>query len=448
MRTIAVIAGCVTANFALAASTLDDFARGVRIEAESGQPLIVVNLPDEVYQVATSPSLADVAVFNADGSAIPHAICAAAHSQPEQIAEQTLPIFESKPSTTNQASTSVEVQTNAGTRVNVDEQNASATSDTRFLIDARQADAPIRAITFEWSSSDHASEVKVSIESSSDLDAWRVVVPSTTLLRASGSQQQLRRDRVRLPQARYDYLRVRRVDGGPSLQLDSVSAETVTVQSDIEPLWIVAQPVHTTDPADLEFDSGRVAPISFVRLRVPLDNYSVETDIATRSSAKSAWIPRWSGESYVVTTTSDRRESDPVRLAGVTDRYWRVHIARGSATNLSLELGYWPNRLEFVAQGAAPYTVAFGSRRAEHTELVPCGSLLANMSAQERAKLTAEGAPGASVVLGGDDALQPLPRKTPTRLIVLWGSLITGVGILIAMALSLIKRLRNPPPSA
>ncbi|HEU4654177.1 MAG TPA: DUF3999 family protein, partial [Steroidobacteraceae bacterium] len=155
----------------------------------------------------------------------------------------------------------------------------------------------------------------------------------------------------------------------------------------------------------------------------------------------------WSGESYVVTTANERRESDPARLAGVTDRYWRVHIAHGSATNLSLELGYWPNRVEFVAQGGAPYTIAFGSRRAEHTELVPCGSLLANMSAHERAKLSGERAPGASVVLGGDDALQPLPRKTPTRLMVLWGSLVVGVGVLIAMALSLLKRLRNPPPT-
>jgi hypothetical protein len=66
------------------------------------------------------------------------------------------------------------------------------------------------------------------------------------------------------------------------------------------------------------------------------------------------------------------------------------------------------------------------------------------LSDRERAKLTQQATPGSFEVLGGDAALQPAPRKTPTRLIVLWGSLVVGVGILIAMALSLLKRLRNP----
>ena len=448
MRVVAFALIGACASSAFAASSPHDFARGFQVSADSNQPLIEVALPDEVYEVATTPSLNDVAVFNADGSEIPHAICPAPEVEPEQIAQQSLPIFESNTSETERVGTNVDVQTTSGTRVNVGEQNAKANAETRFLIDARGSQAPIRAITFDWSSSDHASEVRVSIESSSDLDEWHVIIPRTTLIRANGSQNQLRRDRVELPATRYDYLRVRRVDGGPSLQLQSVIAEVVTIPAAIEPIWIVAQPQRSTSDSDLLFDFDRVAPIRFVRLRVPLDNYSLAAEIATRADEKKPWTTRWKGEAYVVTAGNERRESDPARVDNVTDRHWRVRLTRGAAPNVSLELGYRPSRVEFVTQGAGPYTVAFGSRRAEQLATVACGSLLANMPAAERTKLIAAGTATASSELGGEAVLQPAPRKTPTRLIVLWGSLVVGVAILVGMALSLVKKLRHDPPHA
>jgi hypothetical protein len=46
--------------------------------------------------------------------------------------------------------------------------------------------------------------------------------------------------------------------------------------------------------------------------------------------------------------------------------------------------------------------------------------------------------------LGGEDALQPLPKQTPARLVVLWTVLVVGVGVLVAMALVLLKRVRGP----
>lgn len=446
MRVIAFVMLASVATSALADANLNDFARGFLVSAESGQPLVRVMLPDEVYQTSTTPTLNDVAVFNAEGTEIQHAICPSPEVQPEQIEERSLAIFESNTSGAERDGTNVEVQTSAGTRVNIDEQHSGSNPETRFLIDARSVDAPIRAITFDWSSTDHASEVRVSIESSADLDSWHTVVPSTTLLRVSGAQSELRRDRVQLPATRYEYLRVRRVDGGPLLQLTSVTADVVIAPTAIEPIWIVAEPQRSTSGSDLLFDSGRVAPISFVRLRMPLDNYSVAVQLATRANEDGQWIPRWSGESYVVTSGSERRESDPARVGAIADRYWRVHVTRGTAANLSLELGYLPSRVEFVTQGAGPYTVAFGSRRAEHAPAVPCGSLLGNIPVADREKLVAEGMAGVVKDLGGETALQPLPRKTPTRLVVLWGSLLAGVAVLVGMAASLIKRLRSDPP--
>ena len=45
-------------------------------------------------------------------------------------------------------------------------------------------------------------------------------------------------------------------------------------------------------------------------------------------------------------------------------------------------------------------------------------------------------------VLGGDAAYKAPPKRTPVRLVILWGVLVAGVALLIAMAVSLLKRVR------
>ena len=54
-----------------------------------------------------------------------------------------------------------------------------------------------------------------------------------------------------------------------------------------------------------------------------------------------------------------------------------------------------------------------------------------------------EAYPGELKTLGGEAALNPLQRKTPTRVVVLWSVLVVGVGLLVAMAVSLLKRVRT-----
>ncbi len=54
------------------------------------------------------------------------------------------------------------------------------------------------------------------------------------------------------------------------------------------------------------------------------------------------------------------------------------------------------------------------------------------------------GYPGQILQLGGDEALKPVPKKTPLRVVVLWGVLVVGVALLVGMALSLLKRVRKP----
>jgi Protein of unknown function (DUF3999) len=247
-----------------------------------------------------------------------------------------------------------------------------------------------------------------------------------------------------LPVRTYKYLRVERADGGPPLAIHAASAERVASASVIEPLWFTPNAIDAEEPHVLAFEAGRLAPVRFARVRLPQDNSSMNVTLQSRADEKSSWRTRWTGETWLIVTNAERRESPPARFEPTTDRYWRVLLPQDAQASPlpAVELGYRPLRLRFLAQGAGPYTVAFGSRRAEPAAPAACDALLGDVPARERRQMIAEAATGEFKTLGGETAFKPLPTKTPTRMIVLWSVLVVGVGLLVSMALSLLKRVR------
>lgn len=440
----------VTALAAATPPSRNDYAKGLSVEATYSQPMIETLLPDDVYRTVTRNDLGDLRVFNAEGIPVPHAFCAAPDSTVPEVAEQQLRVFVLRGrEQVYTGSSRVAVETPAGTRVDVQESAppaAAVVSGLVHIIDARGATEPLRAIRFDWHSSDGVSEVKVRIEASDDLDQWRVIVPTSTLLIARQGGQELRRERIELPRREYQYLRVQRVDGGPPLAINGVIAERVGAAEEIEPVWFNARRLESKEADVLLFDAEHVAPVSYARLRLPQENSSISVSLQSRSDEEFPWRSRWSGESYVIVADTARRESPPARFEPTPDRYWRVQILKDPQVYQGslLELGYRPTRLRFLAQGPGPFTVAFGSRRAEISRPAVCDDLLSDVSAADRERMVEVGYPGQILPLGGDEALKPVPKKTPLRVVVLWGVLVVGVALLVGMALSLLKRVRKP----
>lgn len=436
------------ASAAIAAPpNIDDYAQGVLVQSSGAAPMVELALPDPVYQTATRTDLRDLRVFNADGAPVPHAFCAPADVFSGKVTQESLPVFELKDARRTEDGGQIDVQTATGTQVSVREPSRQPQAQVEprvHIIDARGIEQPLRAIHFDWESPDGASQAKVRIEASEDLDQWRSIVASSTLLRAGEGARTLRRERIPLPSQRYRYLRVQRADGGPALIVRRVIVERLSPEIEIEPMWFLPNALATREPHILHFDTARVAPVRFARLRLALDNSSMNVTLQSRADEDSPWIDRWSGETYLVATDTERRESPPARFDPTTDRYWRAILPREAEgqPRPTVEFAYRPTKLRFLAQGPAPYTLAFGSRRAELANPARCEGLLADVSGDERRGMIAQGVPGAFKSLGGQTALEPPPRKTPTRVIVLWAVLIVGVGLLVAMALSLLGRVR------
>lgn len=450
VRSLLVSVGCLlAASVGAAPPSKNDYASGMSIRANYAQPMVEAVLPDDVYRVVTRADLGDLRVFNANGIPVPHAFCAAPSSMAPQVTEQALAVFVLRGRDQIYTDSSrVAVETSSGTRVNVEESSSAApevVSGLIHIIDARETQ-PLRAIRFDWRSPDGVSEVKVRIEASDDLDQWQVIVPESTLLLAQQGEQELRRERIELPGREYEYLRVQRVDNGPPLILNSVTAEQVAAAEEIEPMWFNATHMTSKEADVLYFDAQHVAPVTYARVRLAQENSTVSVSLQSRPDEESAWRTRWSGESYVIVSDTLRRESPPGQFQATSDRYWRLQILKDPQVyqDSTLELGYRPAKLRFLAQGPGPFTVAFGSRRAEPAQPVVCDGLLANMSAADRERMIEQGFVDPLVPLGGDDALKPLPKKTPAKVVVLWAVLVLGVALLVGMALSLLKRVRHP----
>ncbi|HEY0684412.1 MAG TPA: DUF3999 family protein [Steroidobacter sp.] len=443
--------GCLLAGSVSAAGpTKNDYVKGMSVQAGYTQPLIETELPDIVYREVTRQDLGDLRVFNADGAPVPHAICSVPQTTETQVTEQSLSVFILRGrDQVYTESSRVNVQTPSGTRVDVEESSPpqpQVVSGLIHIIDARDTH-PLRAIRFDWSSPDGVSEVKVRIEASDDLDRWQTVVPESTLLLAQQGGRELRRERINLPLREYEYLRVQRVDSGPPLIVNSVLAEEVSETRESEPLWFTATRVTSSEQTEaLMFDAEHVAPVTFARVRLQQTNSTASVVLQSRPDEQSPWQTRWTGESYVIVSDTVRRESPPARFQAVHDRYWRVQILKDAQVyrDSSLELGYRPARVRFLAQGEGPFTLAFGSRRAEVAKPTVCDGLLADVSAADRERMIEHGYTGPVVDLGGPAALKPLPKETPVKVVVLWVVLVVGVALLVGMALSLLKRVRQP----
>lgn len=434
-----------------------DFASGIDLTATAPRPLLELSLPDAVYAGVTRADLADLRVFNAEGLAVPHALCTGEAMLPgaaPQIVDQPLAVFALRTATDADNASGVDVQVRASgrtdVRVQVQPGGAAAEAATHlggYVINAEETQLPISALRLRWQTADGASTVSVRVEASEDLDRWRTVVAQTTLLRVDNAGGTLERMRIALPEARYRYLRLVRADAGAAPDVSQVIAETVqSTPADEAPfVWIEPQLQATTD--GFTFDAARRAPVQTARIRLPSSNMAVHARLQSRDVHETVWRTHWQGEVFALVGETGARRNADLRFAAVTDPLWRIEITDGRESlgedRPALELGYRPDRLRFVAQGGAPFVLAYGSARAEPARRRECTALLKQLPGAELAQLVGSAQPGVPRALGGSGVLEPAPTPLPWRQIALWGVLAGAALLVVMMARSLIRRARS-----
>jgi hypothetical protein len=422
-----------------------DFAQGRRIEVAPAKPVQEFTVPDNVYRDVQRDDLADIRVFNAAGVAVPHALCTGSTVAEPVYGLQELRVFPlHNPPQAYRDSSRIDVRSAGGAQVTIQEPAAMTMEPGAdvWVVDSN-LQAPSRALLLAWSTTDGASEAHVRVESSDDLDHWRIVVGQATLFHATSGGETLDRSRIELPAQYYRFLRLAR-DTGPEIQIDKVSAETVTAGAPALPVWVSATPGGGDAAEGFLFDAGRRAPLQTARANLPAPNMALRIALDSRANAQSPWQARWSGD---VTSLKDV-QAGTAEFPVTRDTLWRMRILRGSESlggaRPALQFGYFPARLRFIAQGEPPFVLAYGSARASSAEARGCDDLLGGGSATDLLG-TASVAAAPEPAFGGPAALTPAPPKpepSPFRKYLLWAVLLLGAGAVIAMALRLMKQVR------
>ncbi|GAA5078916.1 DUF3999 domain-containing protein [Lysobacter panacisoli] len=433
----------------LAANAGSDYARQWPLQLETPDAgAYRVVLDETVYRQLQSPTLADLDVLDAQGRPVPTALIDPVVPEAPRARAVELPWFPLPAGRESSDIASISEIATDGSLRRVEWR--TATSDGAaggFLLDASQLDAPIHALRVQWTAGQAPFDLAVRVSASDDLRDWRTVADDAHLVELENAGRRVLRDRIELSPAKARYLRVMPLDPrARPLQVNAVTAELDAPAVALDWQWRTLQGTRV-EAADksvhYEFQLDGRFPVVLADISLP-GNSSGEWRLQAREDASAPWrdvAPPWMA--YRLEQSGQSEASPPQSLSGVhRDRLWRL-TPRGGAgvTDVpQLRLGYRPEALVFVAQGAEPFALVAGSARAHRAE-APLGGMIDAMRAKRGMQWQpARATLHASTVLGGDEALAPAPRPRDWKTWLLWGLLVAGAVLVGGFAVSLLRR--------
>lgn len=431
---------------ATAAERPTDFATGMALELSEGQPFHRVELPLAVLAQAR-PDLADVRIFNGAGDALPYAF---ASSQAPQLAASppaSVPRFPLKNAGAVNAGLDVKIEAD-GRLISLRSQATTATpAVAAWLFDLSALQQPAEALLLDWAAPADGFSTTVRVEASDDLRDWRPLAEAPLLdLRFGG--QVLQQKRVDFSATRYRYLRLAGAAALPPLTGSAVV--TLPAQAVAPQRWLEVTGRPGEQAGDYVFDLGARLFATRVELRLPQVNTVAPVEWQVRERQRDEWRSVARSTAWRLQRGGADLHSPALETGAVPGRYWRLRVdPRGGglgAGNPVLRLAWTPTQLVFLARGHAPFMLAFGNRDARPAPL-PLASLIPGYRPGMEAALPLAQA-GRMVTLGGRNAPAPgLEDRPPAdwKRWLLWGVLLTGVGMLALMARALARRGDTPP---
>ena len=439
----------------VAAGTREDYARQwpLALGQEEGGAYRV-ELDEGVYRSTSQPALGDIEIFNAQGQPLPSALLSPAQplaQPPRRLELSWFPLPAIDPSAGGGDLRLVAERDLDGGIVRieagVESRATAANAPGQWLVDASRLREPVRALLLEWDRPLQSLQARYRIEGSNDLRSWRTLNEGTTLLDLERGGERLRQGRIELDgQARY--LRLLPLRPGPVPVLTGVVAELSPPPPDARWYWqeLTGQRRSEGGREYFEFVLPGRFPVERADVRLP-GNSAVQWTLHSREDDGASWM--WRAGPWMAFEVggggAQPNHSEPRPLAStVRDRLWR--LSAGSAVGESvpvLRLGYRPEVMVFLAQGAPPYALAAGSANARRAD-APIPALLEELRRQRGAGW--QPAPAyladAPEELAGDHALQ-LRRNIDWKSVLLWGLLIGGAVLVATLGLSLL--LQRPP---
>ncbi|ATE70723.1 DUF3999 domain-containing protein [Lysobacter capsici] len=415
-----------------------------------------VVLDDSVYRQIHSAQLRDIDVLDGSGVPVPTAVFTpeqplARAPQRAQLPWFALPASPSGSSTQGWELVS-EIETDGRLRRVEARSTGSDTSklpQTSLLLDASKLRSPILALELEWAPG-AALDAAYTVEGSDNLDQWRTFASSGRLVDLQRGGQRLVQRRIVFDsmgeQARY--LRLTPQDPKSAAQISAVTAELATTAASAPLQWreLKGQRVEQRDGSvAFEYRLDGRFPIQQADVALP-GNHALEWRLDSRDDAEQGWRPQagpWMA--YQVGGQGKGDRSAARQLGDTTrDRLWRLRANGAVPGEPVLRLGYRPEVVVFLAQGAPPYALVAGSGRAARAESPLAHLIEALRKSRGQDWQPSDASLGASAPLAGDAALAAPEPKRDWRSWVLWAVLVVGALLVAGFAFNVLRTSKPP----
>jgi len=444
---LAVTTLCVPIAVVAQASRMD-FVRGVEIRTDAGGSVYSVLLPDDVYDTSTRADLADMRVLNAAGETVPYTFRTVPRGPSQESEWQTVPSFPMTETSTRQARTQVRVGAD-GAVLAVTNAAAPGRVTSAYLIDASRVKTTIARVALDWDASSGVTFLApVTVSVSDDLNAWRTLVPSAAIAQLQRETYTLTQNQIALPlgDTRVKYFKITWPKDLAAVTLKSVRVQQRPTDAALDIRWRTLAADRVEPASTAHYDTHAVLPVAYVDLEFADPTDAVTATMRTKQSAESVWTTRYSGMFYALQNPNGSIRSPYARISPTADRYWTIETTRegGWKQNRAprLKVGWHPREIVFVARGAAPYLLAYGSARVGAAN-APVDELLANLDQNARETQVRPATLGEPRPLGGADALKPAPTPLPWKQIVLWAVLVVAVATLALVASRLFSETKR-----
>jgi Protein of unknown function (DUF3999) len=427
----------------------DDFARALLIEANSGAAIYEVKIPANVYETVVRRDLGDMRVFNANEELVPHTL---RKPKKTQIIETriSLPFFPLYDGNTKKSSANLDFTiADDGAIVRLREQGNTVLTENaqikKYVIDSSKIGKKISALEFELLGAGDNYVKKLTIEQGSNLNKWQRLLNSATLTRLQYGDHQLQFNRVEIPYYREKYLRFSWHDATDGIQLGAVYAILKDSEQKNTVIWRNGKgDLVDSEQATYEFDSGGTFPIGQLNIELPDSNSLIEAKLYSRSDPNVDWVYRSSSLFYNLQVQGNRIQNDVISMPVVDDRYWQLKVNSddGLGKNpLRFRFGWAGHSLFFLARGPGPFTLAFGSGKAEPTER-PVATLLNVLNNKSQSNIVGNAYIRDSYELSGD-AAKDKHFDISWQRTILWFVLAAGVFLLGFMAFRLLRQMNQ-----
>ncbi len=417
-------------------SSPEDFAYRMRVTTQGEAAAYRVPLPLAVYQKVVHTDLADLRVFNAAGEQVPFAIERPVAATVSAVAV-ALPLFALEDDSTASLD-AIRVTIESG-RAAINLQSARPDNPARratvYIVDGRSLDVPVAALRLAWPEDAVDFAGRLRVEAGDSLGEWRLVAAGSPVASLHSGSQRLLEQRVELPPTRSKYWRLSWAGLPAPFMLTAVLAEPAKQRAEVRRSSLVVSGARTS-PGEFEYDLGAGVPVDRLNLELPDANTIVEVELQSRADPASPWraVSR-GGVVYRLSSGTDVLRNGAIAVGLNTDRHWLIRTdpnGGGLGNTVPRLVAQWlPHEVVFVARGAAPFYIEYGSATAESAE-VSLSMLPKTVSIATAGLSDPEPA-------GGESRLSPPPRPFAWKNLLLWAVLVSGAAFLAWMAFRLAR---------